>query len=112
MKNISATELNIPASELMERFVRGDRSRHTEGSGLGLSIAKSLTEIQGGKFAIEIDGDLFKTTVGLPVIPMPQKTDDQESEGISEVISETMSETVQKSTAEPCYELSSTSYGK
>ena len=60
--------MNIPAEELMERFVRGDRSRHTEGSGLGLSIARSLTELQGGKFAIDIDGDLFKTAVGLPVI--------------------------------------------
>lgn len=67
MKNISASELNIPAEELMERFVRGDRSRHSEGSGLGLSIAKSLTELQGGKFAIEIDGDLFKTTIAFPV---------------------------------------------
>lgn len=68
IKNVSACELNIPAEELMERFVRGDRSRHTEGSGLGLSIARSLTELQGGKFAIDIDGDLFKTAVGLPVI--------------------------------------------
>lgn len=67
MKNISATELNIPAAELMERFVRGDRSRHTEGSGLGLSIAQSLTELQGGKFKIEIDGDLFKTSIQFPI---------------------------------------------
>lgn len=67
LKNVSALELNIPAEELMERFVRGDRSRHSEGSGLGLSIAKSLTELQGGKFAIEIDGDLFKTAIVFPV---------------------------------------------
>lgn len=67
MKNISATELNIPAAELMERFVCGDRSRHTEGSGLGLSIAQSLTELQGGKFKIEIDGDLFKTIIQFPI---------------------------------------------
>ncbi len=60
MKNISATRLNISADELMQRFVRGDKSRYTEGSGLGLSIAESLTEIQGGSFKISIDGDLFK----------------------------------------------------
>ena len=65
-KNISKYELNIPAEELMARFVRGDRSRHTEGSGLGLSIAQSLTELQGGAFRIEIDGDLFKAIVTFP----------------------------------------------
>ena len=65
-KNISKYELNIPAEELMARFVRGDRSRHTEGSGLGLSIAQSLTELQGGAFRIEIDGDLFKAVVTFP----------------------------------------------
>ena len=52
--------------ELLARFVRGDRSRHTEGSGLGLSIAQSLTELQGGAFRIEIDGDLFKAVVTFP----------------------------------------------
>ena len=50
----------------MERFVRGDKSRTTEGSGLGLSIARSLTELQGGVFEISVDGDLFKATVSLP----------------------------------------------
>ena len=60
MKNISKERLNISSDELMQRFVRGDRSRYTEGSGLGLSIAKSLTELQGGSFDITIDGDLFK----------------------------------------------------
>ena len=65
-KNISKYELNIPAEELMARFVRGDRSRHTEGSGLGLSIAQSLTELQGGSFRLEIDGDLFKAIVSFP----------------------------------------------
>ena len=60
LKNISSEKLNISADELMQRFVRGDKSRHTEGSGLGISIAKSLTELQGGSFDVEIDGDLFK----------------------------------------------------
>jgi signal transduction histidine kinase len=66
IKNISAYELNVAAEELMERFKRGDESRHSEGSGLGLSIARSLTELQGGEFHIEIDGDLFKAVIVLP----------------------------------------------
>lgn len=67
-KNISKTALNIPSEELMERFVRGDSSRNTEGSGLGLSIAQSLTELMGGKLQLEIDGDLFKVTLRFPLI--------------------------------------------
>lgn len=63
-RNISEAELNISADELMERFVRGDDSRNTEGSGLGLSIAKNLAELQGGSLDIAIDGDLFKIRVG------------------------------------------------
>ena len=63
MKNISKDKLNISSEELMQRFVRGDKSRYTEGSGLGLSIAKSLTELQGGEFSIYIDGDLFKVVM-------------------------------------------------
>jgi signal transduction histidine kinase len=66
-RNISGRPLNISPAELMERFVRGDASRHTEGSGLGLSIAKSLIELNGGMLEIDIDGDLFKATVLLPV---------------------------------------------
>ena len=66
-KNTSSEELNISAEELVERFVRGDRSRNTEGNGLGLSIAKSMTELQGGTFDISIDGDLFKVTLTFPV---------------------------------------------
>lgn len=62
-KNISKTALNIPSDELMERFVRGDSSRNTEGSGLGLSIAQSLTELMKGSMKLEIDGDLFKVTL-------------------------------------------------
>ena len=60
IKNISANELNINADELTERFIRGDVSRSTEGSGLGLSIAKNLTAAQNGQFKIVLDGDLFK----------------------------------------------------
>ncbi|PAB59408.1 sensor histidine kinase [Anaeromicrobium sediminis] len=66
MKNISANELNIDANELMERFKRGDESRQSEGSGLGLSIAKSLVELQKGNFNIDIDGDLFKAIITIP----------------------------------------------
>lgn len=68
VKNISAQPLNIDASELTERFIRGDVSRSTEGSGLGLSIAKNLTEAQQGKFEIYLDGDLFKVTLTFPMI--------------------------------------------
>jgi len=63
IKNISAYELNISPDELMERFIRGDEARNSQGSGLGLSIAKSLIEIQKGSFDIEIDGDLFKAVI-------------------------------------------------
>lgn len=70
-KNISKYPLNISGDELMERFVRGDTSRNTEGSGLGLSIARSLTELQGGKIDITSDGDLFKATVSFDIIDMP-----------------------------------------
>lgn len=63
IKNISKDKLNITAEELMQRFVRGDKSRTTEGSGLGLSISKSLTELQHGTFNIIIDGDLFKVEI-------------------------------------------------
>ncbi|AOY78405.1 sensor histidine kinase [Clostridium formicaceticum] len=65
-KNISAYEMNFDAKEITERFVRGDASRSTEGSGLGLSIAKSFVEIQKGDLSINIDGDLFKLTVTFP----------------------------------------------
>lgn len=66
IKNISADELNISAEELMERFTRGDKARSSEGSGLGLSITKSLIEIQKGSFNVEIDGDLFKAIIYFP----------------------------------------------
>ena len=66
MKNISRDELNVDADELMERFVRGDDSRNTEGSGLGLNIAKSLMELQKGQLQLLVDGDLFKVTLIFP----------------------------------------------
>lgn len=66
IKNISAAQLNISPDELMERFTRGDSSRTTEGSGLGLSIAKDLTRLMDGSFGIILDGDLFKVTVVFP----------------------------------------------
>lgn len=63
IKNISKEKLNISSEELMQRFVRGDRSRTTEGSGLGISIAQNLTELQHGKFNLILDGDLFKVEI-------------------------------------------------
>ncbi len=66
LKNISRDELNVDAEELMERFVRGDDSRNTEGSGLGLNIAKSLMELQKGQLQLLVDGDLFKVTLIFP----------------------------------------------
>ncbi len=84
LKNISRQSLNINAEQLMERFVRGDESRTTEGSGLGLSIARSLIELQGGRFELEIDGDLFKARMILPfgakiTPPPPQETPREET---------------------------------
>lgn len=69
VKNISRDRLNVSADELMERFVRGDASRNTEGSGLGLSIARSLAELMGGKLSLMVDGDLFKAEMRLPMAP-------------------------------------------
>ena len=66
LKNISRQQLNISPDELMERFVRGDSARSTEGSGLGLNIANSLEGLQHGRFRLELDGDLFKVDVELP----------------------------------------------
>lgn len=73
VKNISRDKLNITAAELMERFVRGDVSRNTEGSGLGLSISRSLTTLQHGAFDLEVDGDLFKAIVSLPLAIDPME---------------------------------------
>ncbi len=67
VKNTSKEPLNLSSEALMERFVRGDRSRSSQGSGLGLSIASSLTTLQGGSFDLQIDGDLFKAIVAFPI---------------------------------------------
>ncbi|WP_343209956.1 HAMP domain-containing sensor histidine kinase [Anaerolentibacter hominis] len=79
VKNISATQLNIDSEELMARFVRGDLSRNTEGSGLGLSIAQSLTKLQDGSFDIVLDGDLFKALITFNKLEEPEKPDPAET---------------------------------
>ena len=76
-RNISRDPLDVTPEELMERFVRGDSSRHTEGSGLGLSIAQSLAESMGGEFLLSVDGDLFKAAVVFPTLPMPAAPEPQ-----------------------------------
>ena len=83
MKNISKDALNIPVEELMERFVRGDSSRHTEGSGLGLNIAQSLVNLQKGKFTLEIEGDLFKAYMKFPEAEPPAPPEEK-TESIAE----------------------------
>ncbi len=70
-RNVSREELNVSADELLERFVRGDRSRHTEGSGLGLPIAASLVERMGGTLTLEVDADLFKVTLRFALYEQP-----------------------------------------
>lgn len=80
IKNISEQPLNIEADELTERFIRGDVARSTEGSGLGLSIAKNLTELQKGRFDIYLDGDLFKVTIIFPEAPARTRTAEDKNE--------------------------------
>ena len=77
IKNVSANPLNIHADELTERFVRGDVARTTEGSGLGLSIAKDLTHLQGGSFDVYIDGDLFKAQISFPLLSKDSPSTDE-----------------------------------
>ena len=79
VKNVSREELNITEDELMERFVRGDSSRNTEGSGLGLAIARNFMKLMGGRFLIEIDGDLFKAVIELP-LPEPDAPEEEPEE--------------------------------
>ena len=82
LKNISEQPLNIRADELTERFVRGDVSRSTEGSGLGLSIARNLTELQKGTFEIYLDGDLFRVTITFPQVKPAAGLETEEEEKV------------------------------
>ena len=84
LKNVSEQQLNITADELTERFIRGDISRSTEGSGLGLSIAKTLTQMQGGKFDLYVDGDLFRVTITFPIVLARADNDPSEDERIND----------------------------
>jgi signal transduction histidine kinase len=68
LENVCAQKIEVSEDELIERFVRGDRSRSTEGSGLGLSISKSLTELMNGEFLIEVTGEMFKVILKFPLI--------------------------------------------
>ena len=80
IKNVSREALNISAEELTQRFVRGDESRHSEGSGLGLNIVENLVHLQNGYFNIVIDGDLFRTNIILPAKPEEVPTQDPSTE--------------------------------
>ncbi len=79
LKNTSREPLDIPPEELMERFTRGDASRHTEGNGLGLAIARSLTELQGGHMALTTDGDFFKVTLSFPTAEVEAASRNEET---------------------------------
>ena len=93
-RNISAEPLDLSEEELLERFTRGDRSRSSEGSGLGLSIAKSLTELQNGRLGLSVDGDLFKVTLSFPETEPPRIPDDR-----ADVRKETISPDAEKASA-------------
>ena len=77
LKNISKEKLNISVEELMQRFVRGDSARTTEGNGLGISIAKSLTELQKGQFNMYLDGDLFKVVIEFEKMTCPSTIEEK-----------------------------------
>lgn len=85
IKNISKRQMSVQGDELTERFIRGDSSRTTEGSGLGLFIAKSLTQVQGGSFSVFLDGDLFKVVLGFPEYNDEEIVEEEEPEGETKV---------------------------
>ena len=85
LKNMSKNPLNISEQELMERFVRGDESRSTDGSGLGLSIARDLIRLMKGDLLVQLDGDLFKVTIQMPRM-------EQESTGAGKELAEEVAE--------------------
>ena len=78
LKNISAYEMKFTPEEITERFTRGDKSRTSEGNGLGLSIAKSFTEACGGEFAVKIDGDVYSAELKFALVEKEPKLDDEE----------------------------------
>ncbi|MBQ7863677.1 MAG: HAMP domain-containing histidine kinase [Lachnospiraceae bacterium] len=84
-KNVSATEINFSADEIMERFKRGDVSRNTEGSGLGLAIVKSFTEAQGGKVKVDLEDDMFKVTVSFPKVQAVRAEENEVVETAEEI---------------------------
>ena len=88
IKNISKSAMNINADELTERFIRGDSSRSTEGSGLGLSIAKNLIQAQGGNFILDLDGDLFKVILEFKEYLEEEKDEDEEYDNENEIDAE------------------------
>jgi len=101
LKNISKAPLNISPEELMERFTRGDSSRSTEGSGLGLSIAKDLTALMDGKFAIKLDGDLFKVVIEFPIYVEPEKPQPAELNESEESEQTEQMDTISETSEEP-----------
>ncbi|MGN0335687.1 MAG: histidine kinase dimerization/phospho-acceptor domain-containing protein [Lachnospiraceae bacterium] len=101
IKNISEQSLNIEANELTERFIRGDVSRSTEGSGLGLSIARNLTELQGGRFDIYLDGDLFRVTISFPKVQIEEPAEETaEEEAEEDEITEDASTVIEENSVE------------
>lgn len=106
MKNISERQMNIRADDLTERFIRGDASRTTEGSGLGLFIAKSFTQVQGGSFEIQLDGDLFKVMLRFSEYVEPDE-EHQSAENVENLVSdelvaaETDAEIAEEAASEP-----------